>query len=92
MEILRVQGGDDTVAPVIRRIGADDQFAVEMEVNAAAQFERADQLTVAARHQDLRATRLSGGVNGALDGRSIHRDAVTDRAELEDAENILSGP
>ena len=92
MEVLRVQGGDDAVAPVIRRIGADDQFAVEMEVNAAAQFERADQLTVAARHQDLRAPHLSSGVNGALDGRGVHRDAVTGCAEVEDVENILSGP
>ena len=59
------------------------QFAVEVEVHAAAQFERADQITVAARHQDLCATRLSSGVNGALDGGGVHRDAIADGAKLE---------
>jgi hypothetical protein len=44
--------------------------------------------TMAARHQDLRTTRPGSGVNGALDGRRVQRDAVAGRAEIKNVENL----
>ena len=86
-QIRRVRRGDDAVAGVIRLVGADEQLAVEVEINAAFQIQSGDQKFAAARNQNLSAV-AGRRVNRALNRRRVERRAVARRAEIEDVEDF----
>ena len=90
-QIGRVGGGQDRVSAVIGAVGANEQLGMagEVKVDVAAQFQRPDQVTMAAGHENFRAvTRRSRGIDGALNGRRVQGDAVAHRAEFENVKYI----
>ena len=81
---------DHGAAGVVFLAGADHQLRVvrQVEIDAALQLERADQILAAAADQHLRASaRRRGLVDRALDGGRIQGHSVAHGAVLSNVEN-----
>ena len=82
--------GDDAAAGVVLRVGAHQQLGVvgQVEIDAAFQNQRADEIFLAAADEHLRASARRGSlVDGALDSGGIEGGSVADRAVLPDVED-----
>ena len=88
-------GGDDAVALIVFPVGAHQQLGVirQVKINAAFELQRADEITMPAANQNLRAAaHRRRFINGALDGGGVGRDAVADRTEIANVKNALLPP